>query len=215
MRAYPVARARSPRTSDVRHFLAVLGAAHGGVGAALIAAAFLPSFVRPLFACVTLAWYAVLGPLAEAIRLDEPPSLWDAFNCCFAGRGFSSADVDADGHITREEWADAQRKGVISKKRSFDDVLHKVDKDGDGRVSLAEFKALQTSPTLNFGIINCIMLIAIVGDTGLRSAYTIAALSTMGLGLLIFLVTVSTKSSLCKKRTDDDEEDDDEVDEED
>ncbi|KAJ1621689.1 hypothetical protein T492DRAFT_349632 [Pavlovales sp. CCMP2436] len=159
----------------VRHFLAVLGAAHGGFGAALVAAAFLPADVRPQFACVTLLWYAILGPLVEGMRLEHTPTLWDCLNCCFAGRNFSDLDKDGDGQITEEEWLEAQRKGIIGKDQHFSKMLAKGDKDGDGRISIHEFKTLHKAPTLNFPIVNAVVLLALVADTG-PSKYTLAAL---------------------------------------
>lgn len=194
----------------IRHFLAVLGAAHGGFGAALVAAAFLPAHVRPQFAVVTLLWYAILGPLVEGMRLDHPPTLWDCLNCCFASRGFSELDKDGDGEITEEEWTDAQRRGVIDKNRHFSKMLMKGDKDGDGRINLNEFRTMHKAPTLNFPIINAVMLLALVADTGL-SKYTMAALAAMGVGALLFLVVVSTKSAACSGGNK--EEDEESVDE--
>lgn len=189
----------------VRHFLAVLGAAHGGFAAALVAAAFLPAHVRPQFACVTLIWYAILGPLVEAMRLEKPPTLWDCLNCCFASRSFNELDKDGDGHITEEEWADAQRRGIIAKNRKFSAMLGKGDADGDGRISLAEFKQLHKAPTLNFQIVNAILLLALVADTGL-SKYTLAALTMMCVGVLLFVVTVIAKTNACAKGEEDDDE---------
>lgn len=200
----------------VRHFLAVLGAAHGGFAAALIAAAFLPGedykrdFQRPMFACVTLLWYAILGPLVEAMRLEKMPTLWDCLNCCFASRSFTSLDKDGDGQITEEEWREAQRKGIIGKNQKFSKMLAKGDRDGDGNISLNEFKTLHKAPTMNFPIVNAILLLALVADTG-YSKYTLAALITMGVGALIFVVTVLTKTNACAK---DDGEDDESVEDE-
>lgn len=193
----------------VRHFLAVLGAAHGGFGAALVAAASLPDEVRPLFAVVILLWYAILGPMVEAIRLEEPPTLWDFLSCCFTSRSFQQLDKDGDGFVSQDEWREGQRQGVISKSTRF------ADQDGDGRLSLNEFKALHKAPTLNFPIVNSVLLLAIVNDTGL-SVYTGAALITMVVGLLLFVIIVSTKSTACSGRgevDEDDEVDDDEDDE--
>ena len=188
----------------VRHFLAVLGAAHGGFGAALIAGACLPAHVRPLFACVTLLWYAILGPLVEAMRLESPPTLWDCLNCCFAARSFAELDKDGDGHITEEEWLEAQRKGVIDKHRKWNKMLAQGDNDGDGRIDLSEFRTLNKAPTLNFPIVNAIMMLALVADTGL-SKYTFAALVAMGVGLLCFVIVVSTKHGGCGAAKEEDE----------
>ncbi|KAG8464106.1 hypothetical protein KFE25_000274 [Diacronema lutheri] len=194
----------------VRHFLAILGAAHGGFAAALVAAAFLSAEVRPQFACVTLVWYAILGPLVEAMRLEKPPTLWDCLNCCFASRSFSHLDKDGDGQITEEEWEEAQRRGVIAKNRKFSEMLAKGDRDGDGRINLSEFKTLHKAPTLNFQIVNAILLLALVADTGL-SPYTIAAAVTMAVGALLFVITVVVKTGACASK---DEEEDESVDEE-
>jgi hypothetical protein len=189
----------------VRHFLAVLGAAHGGFAAALIAGACLPAHVRPQFACVTLLWYAILGPLVEAMRLEQPPTLWDCLNCCFAARNFNQLDKDGDGHITEEEWIEGQRRGVIDKNRRFDKMLAQGDRDGDGRINLKEYQTLHKAPTLNFPIVNAIMMLALVADTGL-SKYTFAALIAMGIGLILFIVVVSTKSDSCCGSKEEDEE---------
>ena len=76
---------------------------------------------------------------------------------------FNSLDLNADGRITRDEFKRIiQSRGFYVSEKEVDEIVEKMDKNKDGRVSFAEVSILSKKLMHLFRIIFIVKLILII-----------------------------------------------------
>ena len=90
----------------------------------------------------TLAEAGGRGAMFDKLDLDKDGLVTSGEAMEARGRWFERADADADGNLTLEEMT-AQRRhgGAEGKAGRIERRFAKLDQDGDGRISQAEFTA--------------------------------------------------------------------------